>query len=95
MDVIEDRLRLFLDELQAQCRQYGSGSGEFTFEREYWDPFWRPWFIYVQDQSLRFTSVDIQEEDLARLVQMGYLWELEAIELSDDDVSRGRFCLAF
>ena len=92
--MLDGRLQLFLSELQQQCRQYGSA--EFTFEREYWDPFWQPWFIYVQEHALQFTAVDIAEKDLAILVELGYIRQLEAIVPSIDasDVKSGRFCLS-
>ena len=90
---IDARLQLFLEELRAQCELYGSL--EFTFDREYWDPLWQPWFIYVGENALHFTSTDISEEDLTILSNLAYIHELEAIKPLQDasDVKSGCFRL--
>ncbi|WP_140508899.1 hypothetical protein [Flavobacterium pectinovorum] len=63
--------------LLTQCEKHNTF--EFLFKIEYWGILWMPWFIYIADESLKFSANDISENDLKRLIKNGHIEFIEEI----------------
>lgn len=74
---MDERLQLFWTELISQCEQHKKF--EFIFKIEYWGILWTPWFIYIDDTSLKFSVNDISESDLQRLIDLKMITFVEEI----------------
>ncbi len=78
---MDERLKLFWDELLAQCET--NKSYEFIFKVEYWGILWMPWFIYSGGKSLKFSINNISEDDLKALIGFGLIEFIEEIPPND------------
>lgn len=78
---MDKRLQLFWDELLEQCEM--NEKFEFIFKVEYWGILWMPWFIYLDDKSLKFTANDISEDDLNALIDCSLIEFIEEIPPND------------
>ncbi len=88
---MDKRLTIFWNELLAQCESHNSV--EFIFKIEYWGILWTPWFIYVNDESLKFSANDINEHDIDILIKNGYIEfaeELTPIDTIDLEIKKYR-----
>lgn len=74
---MDKRLTVFWNELQSQCDRHNSV--EFIFKIEYWGILWTPWFIYVNEEVLRFSANDINENDIEILIKNGYIEFVEEL----------------
>lgn len=78
---MDKRLNLFWHELLTQCKKHDKY--EFLFKIEYWGILWMPWFIYIADESLKFSTNEISDDDLKILIKNGYIEFIEEIEPID------------
>jgi len=79
---MDKRLSLFWNELLAQCEKHNSF--EFIFKIEYWGILWTPWFIYVNDESLKFSANDLNFNDIEILIKNGYIEFVEELLPTDN-----------
>jgi hypothetical protein len=78
---MDERLNKFWNELIEHCEM--NKNFEFIFKVEYWGILWMPWFIYLDDKSLKFSANDISEEDLNELIRYNLIEFIEEIPLKD------------
>lgn len=84
---MDERLTRFWKELLAHCKEHNQF--EFVYAVEYWGYLWMPWFIYLDNRSLKFSLNDLSDNDLKWLVDNDYLEFLGELEPTDTiDLSR-------
>ena len=79
---MDKRLELFWEELLEHCKM--NKNFEFIFKVEYWGILWMPWFIYLDDKSLKFSANDISEDDLDALINLSLIEFMEEIPPNDN-----------
>lgn len=90
---MEEKMALFLEELQAQCKVHQCW--EFEYYLEVWGMWCMPWFIEINSMRLTFTATEINDDELSFLLNRG---TIELIKVYDqpqsiDDIDRKRYRL--
>jgi len=78
---MDKRLKTFWNELLEHCKKHNKY--EFIYTVEYWGILWTPWFIYINNESLKFSLNDLSRTDLNWLIDNEYILFVEALQLDD------------